>query len=126
MGKFIEYPQVRKTHEPQYGRARWELMTRLIYWDRNGRTWVVPAGYITDFASVPRLPLAYWLTGDHAHMAAVLHDYLCTDYYPTRMTWREAADLFNEAMQAEGVSRTRRWAMYWAVRLFGEAKKEEE
>lgn len=113
----------RKTDEASDEAVRAKIM--MVYQDRKGHTWVVPAGYITDFVSVPRIPFAYWLTGDTAHMAAVFHDYLCTDYYPKLLTWREAADLFREAMQAEGVPRLRRWAMYWAVRLFGQAKKEE-
>ena len=36
----------------------------------------VPAGFNTDFASVPRLPLIYAVWGDRAHREAVLHDYL--------------------------------------------------
>lgn len=126
MSRFLQLPHLSKVSEPTVGRARWRLETDLVYQDGKGRRWVVYAGYITDYASVPRLPMAYWLTGDTAHMAAVLHDYLCTDYYPDRMTWREAADLFREAMEAEGVPRVRRWAMYWAVRIFGQTKKEEE
>ncbi len=78
----------------------------------------VPEGFETDFASVPRLPLAYLLTGDTAHAAAVVHDYL-VDTHP----WRRAAEVFREAMVAEGVPAWRRWFMYWAVRL-AEPKEE--
>lgn len=126
MSRFLAYPQLVKVKEPVGGRSEWRLETDLVYQDAKGRRWVVPEGYITDFASVPHTPLASWLFRDHAHMAAVLHDYLCTDYYPDLMTWREAADLFREAMLVEGVSAWRAWAMYWAVRIFGEATKEEK
>ena len=122
MSRFIQLPQLTKVSEPGIGRAKWKLVTALIYLDSMGRTWTVPAGYVTDYASVPATPFATWLFRDHAHMAAVLHDYLCSDYYPKLMTWREAADLFHEAMLVEGVSRWRAKAMYWAVRLFGETK----
>lgn len=37
----------------------------------------VPKGEPTDFASVPRWPGAYWLTGGKARWEAVAHDYLC-------------------------------------------------
>lgn len=36
----------------------------------------VPDGFVTDFASVPRLPLVYLKFANRAHQAAVLHDYL--------------------------------------------------
>jgi len=126
MSRFTAVPALIKLSEPSgLGRARWRTQSELTYLDQHGRAWTVPAGYVTDFASVPRLPLAYWWTGDTAHMSAVLHDYLCTDWYPEGITWREAADLFREAMEAEGVPAWRRWMMYWAVRIFGEKKDEE-
>ncbi len=124
MSRFLSVPALIKVAEASsVGRARWRTQSELIYLDAKGRTWTVPAGYLTDFASVPRLPLMYWLTGDTAHMAAVLHDYLCSDFVPEAMSWREAADLFREAMQAEGTPAWRRWGMYWAVRLFGKDKE---
>ena len=77
---------------------------------------VVPAGFETDFASVPRLPVMYWLTGDTAHEAAVVHDYL----YSTGIVSRSTADaVFLEAMAAMNVPSWRRVAMWIAVRAFG-------
>jgi len=76
----------------------------------------VPAGFVTDFASVPRIPLAYLLTGDTVHAAAVVHDYL----YQTHLCSRaEADEIFYEAMAATDVPAWRRWLMYRAVRMFG-------
>jgi len=49
------------------GRAKWRLPTELAYNSQIHGLIIVPEGYITDFASVPRLPFAYWLTGDTAH-----------------------------------------------------------
>ena len=64
-------------------------------------TITVPAGFYTDFASVPRLPLVYSLFGDMGHMGAVVHDYL----YYTAMVARNIADrIFFEAMRASGIS----------------------
>jgi hypothetical protein len=35
----------------------------------------VPAGFVTDFSSVPRVPLAYWLVGGKGRRASVPHDW---------------------------------------------------
>jgi hypothetical protein len=76
----------------------------------------VPKGFVTDFASVPRLPFAYMLFGDTAHRAAVIHDYL----YSLGKCKREYADnVLKAAMQADGVGWFNRNAMFWGVRLFG-------
>ena len=78
----------------------------------------VPAGFETDFASVPRVPVAYWLFGDVAHEAAVVHDFL----YSTAAVPRETADkVLLEAMEVTGVASWRRMPIYWAVRRFGVA-----
>lgn len=120
MSRFLSVPALIKVSEPSStGRAKWRTQGELIYLDNKGRTWAVPAGFVTDFASVPRLPLMYWLAGDTAHMSAVLHDWLCRELVSELMSWREAADLFREAMKAEKVKPWRREIMYWAVRLAG-------
>ena len=76
----------------------------------------VPAGFVTDFASVPRVPLAYWLTGDTAHEAAVLHDYC----YSTGLHPRAWCDeMFAAAMEATGIPAWRRALMYAGVRAGG-------
>lgn len=76
----------------------------------------VPTGFKTDFASVPRLPLTFWLAGDTAHEAAVVHDWL----YTMQPVSRSKADaVFLEAMNVLGVSWWRRRAMWAAVRLGG-------
>jgi hypothetical protein len=82
-----------------------------------GRVITVPAGFETDFASVPRLPLAYWLFGGVADEAAVIHDYA----YSGRLgiTRKQADELFSEAMKACGTAGWRRGPMWLGVRLFG-------
>jgi hypothetical protein len=76
----------------------------------------VPAGFETDFTSVPR-PL-WWLIPPWGRYgkAAILHDWL----YVSKPCDREKADrVFLEAMTVLAVPRWKRTAMYWAVRLFG-------
>lgn len=79
----------------------------------------VPAGFETDFASVPRVPIAYWCWGDRAHREAVIHDYLYRiDSVPV-VTRGEADAVFMEAMRCRGKSAAVRWPMYLGVRAGG-------
>lgn len=97
----------------------WVLVVPLLYQSEIFGRITVPEGFETDFASVPRIPLAYWLFGDSAHAAAVVHDYLCRVHYPAcNISWRRAADVFYEAMRVTQVPRWRAWPMYMAVRLY--------
>ena len=117
MAGFITTLVTEKIEEPGgISRARWRLLHRLeFHSDRVGKI-VVPPGFVTDFASVPRTPLLYWLFGDTAHASAVVHDYLVREWVPLgKITWREAAEIFGEAMRAEGVPAWRRWMMQQAV-----------
>lgn len=78
----------------------------------------VPSGYVTDLASVPRLPLAYLVAGGRAPKSAVLHDYL----YETRAGRDYADRVFLAAMKAEGISSAVARLMYWGVRAGGEER----
>ena len=83
----------------------------------NGRPLcTVPAGFITDFASVPR---ALWsIIPPHGKYspAAVLHDYL---YFTAMFPRAYADDIFLDAMRDLGVAMWKRWAMYAGVRVGG-------
>ena len=77
---------------------------------------VVPEGFITDFASVPRLPIVYLAVGNKGHKAAVLHDWL----YHTKQFSRETCDkYFYFALRESGVNWFYAQAMYRAVRMAG-------
>lgn len=92
------------------------LLCPLVYISSIAGEIVVPEGFKTDFASVPRIPVAYLLTGDTANAAAVVHDYL----YSTKKLPRRIADaVFLEAMAVSGVPWWRRRMMHLAVRAFG-------
>ena len=119
---FLNELEARKVAEGgSYSRARWRLLAPLAFESETVRIITVPTDFETDFASVPRVPFAYWLTGDSAHASAVIHDYLCREWYPVgKITWARAADIFGEAMKAEGVPAWRRAIMVRAVKWFGE------
>jgi hypothetical protein len=95
----------------------WVLLRPVVYTSTvANQVFVIPEGFITDFASVPRIPVVYELTGDTAHKAAVVHDYL----YSTGLVSRETADSVLE--EASGVTKVPAWrrAIMWAgVRLGG-------
>jgi hypothetical protein len=78
-----------------------------------------PTGFLTDWASVPRLPLMYLAYGGKGKKAAGIHDLL----YHSRAVSREMADqVLREAMLACGYSRLTAWAFYQACRVGGQAR----
>ena len=87
----------------------------LRYLDSKGRLWIVPAGFETDLASIPRIPVVWFLWGDRVHREGVLHDfaYRINSYYHVKsafgawmpvdkqLTRKEADDLLFEAIKSE-------------------------
>jgi hypothetical protein len=99
------------------GRGTWRLTAPLVYdSDVAGRVFVVPVGFSTDFASVPRVALAFVLCGDTAHAASALHDFLYTQHPVTR----DVADaVLREAAIASGVPAWRAALLWAGVRVGG-------
>lgn len=81
-----------------------------------GRKIEVPLGFVTDFASIPRLFWDLLPPWGKYGKAAVLHDYL----YSTALFTRAHCDrIFLEAMGTLGVRWITRWTMYLGVRIGG-------
>lgn len=77
---------------------------------------VVPEGFETDLASVPRLPILYLAMGNTGHKAAVLHDWL----YSISSHKRSTCDYyFYHALRESGMNYLHAKAMYIGVRLGG-------
>ena len=97
----------------------WEVEREFTYYigdEESNESVTVPEGFMTDFASIPRI---FWTIlppdGEYTQ-AAVLHDYL----YHTKIFDRKKCDaIFLEAMTVLNVPRWKRWIIYRAVRLFG-------
>jgi hypothetical protein len=95
----------------------WILTDPLEYAsDIAGRIITVPAGFPTDLASTPRIPVIYELLGNVAVHAAVLHDYLYTSGRESRAL---ADAVMREACAVTGVPWWRRWGLWIGVRIGG-------
>jgi len=115
------------------GRSLWALQTPLAYVTGAERreTITVPAGFVTDLASIPRLVWSFYPPDGPWVKAAVIHDFL---YYtqgdgiwgktvgvpPGRRYSRAESDaIFWEAMAELGIGLWGRFVIWSAVRLGG-------
>lgn len=115
------------------GRSLWALTEPLAYWPSNGREpIIVPRGFVTDLASIPR-PLWSWLPPDGPWAkAAVIHDFLyftqgygvwkCHDTTLRRRYTREEADwILRDAQRDRNVGVVSRNLVWLGVRSGGQA-----
>ena len=94
---------------------------------------IVPAGFITDYASIPRFLWSWLPSWGPYGPAAVVHDYLYrrraaitvpnpnTPSQKIKNSRKIADDIFYLAMRHCGVGWIKRQVIYWAVRLCGGA-----
>ena len=80
---------------------------------------IVPAGFETDLASVPRIPFVFWFWGGRAHREAILHDALYRADFPIEVSFSMANSVFLEAMKARGKPWNMRYPMYAGVSIGG-------
>ncbi len=95
----------------------WTLIGELVYESTLKGIITAPEGFVTDYASTPRI--IWWLmpkAGEKYDAAAVIHDYL---YRHNTYPQIECDQVFREAMLASGVRSLRAATMYRALRLFG-------
>lgn len=79
----------------------------------------VPAGFLTDLASVPRVAQNAIQKDEGNLEAAVIHDYLYSRLCQIPATREDADRCFLEAMTVAGVGPVKRGLMFHAVRWFG-------
>jgi uncharacterized protein DUF1353 len=108
----------------RYGDDHWRLESTLIYQGEKDK-FIVPAGYITDFATVPRIVV--WLIPRFGRYtpAAILHDWLLTDD-PT-ISSRDKDGIFRRVLRELEVPFVMRWLMWTGVRwgaLFNSDRRE--
>ena len=76
----------------------------------------VPAGYVTDLTTVPRILWSILPPNGRYAKASIVHDYLYSNAISTKL-WADS--VFLEAMTVLQVPVWRRFIMYLAVRMFG-------
>lgn len=82
---------------------------------------VIKAGFHTDFASVPRLPVIYLLFGGRARYASGVHDWL---YTKSGLSRKDADAVFLEAAKLKNNAALAMWAMWAGVRIGGAGRYE--
>lgn len=78
----------------------------------------VPSGFVTDFASTPRLFQCFAPSIGKWSQAAVLHDWMCVHLAAGDcvVSSRDADGIFRRTMREAGVGFLTRWAMWTGVR----------
>jgi hypothetical protein len=97
MSRFLTTLKTEKIGYDRDGRPLARVLAPLAYESDRFGLIEVPAGFVTNFASVPRLPVIFLVAGDRAHEQAAVHD---LEYTLRRRTREEADDLFLEALGA--------------------------
>ena len=97
------------------------LTSRLSYITSLGDKIIVPKGFKTNFASVPRLAKFYIDDDDWQIRApSVVHDYLYSaESAELGFTRKQADEVLLEAMMGLGMRKTKALLIYFVLRLFG-------
>ena len=96
----------------------WVLGSELVFTIREtGQRIVVPRGFVTDFASVPRIFWTFFPKHGEYTRAAIVHDYL---YWQQQCTREQADELFDIVMEDSEVDTASRYTIYAAVRVWGD------
>jgi hypothetical protein len=115
MSEFRSRCIVEVDDEPHY----FVLTQPLIYYsDLLGREVVVPVGYRTNFASIPRLFQTIIQVNGRHRKAAVVHDYLCDNKEAEGMLQGLVDKVFREAMKVLDVDFVESSTMYRLVRRY--------
>lgn len=95
----------------------YRVLTMLCFYSAEFKVVInVPAGFITDLDSTPRIPFVYLLMNGFGDMPAVVHDYL----YSTGIMTRVQSDwVLREACLVTGVPKWKVNLVWAGVRLGG-------
>ena len=105
----------------QTDRRTYKLLDDLVLADDDQRVITVPAGFVTDFASIQVLHNAFLfvlfaLVAGYGNYAATVHDWL---YFGGQVSRKEADAVLYRALRAEGVARWRAYLFWLGVRIGG-------
>lgn len=94
---------------------------KVVLLDLEGRAVevTVPAGYVTDLSSIPRILWRFYPPGyTESRAPSVLHDYMYSHLH-WHMTKKQADIIFREGLLTQGMPKFRAWLFYRGVRLGG-------
>lgn len=77
---------------------------------------IVPAGFWTDFWSIPRI--LHSVLPPTQYISYILHDYLYAFWHQLGVTRKEADKILLEALRVEGMSKVKSMIIYLWVRMF--------
>ena len=109
---FEKWAAVSRLHD---GSGRFQLLQDLIYHSGSGSRYIVPRGFKTDLASIPKLLWNIYPPHGLYLSASILHDYFCVSDWISRA---DGDKLFLEAMSHSNVGKIARHIIYYAVRAF--------
>lgn len=117
---------------------QWMLLSDLVYKGKSDII-VVPKGFITDFASVPRFLWSIIPPYGKYTKAAVVHDFLykhrplvlAMDGGQEPISRKDSDGIFSRIMKELGTSTWRRWSMYkcvskWGYKAWNEHRENEQ
>jgi hypothetical protein len=101
--------------------GKFELISDYIYQIEN-YVIRVPQGFVTDYASIPRIFRPIVLPYGKHSGASVVHDYLYSKDCDLDIERKKADKIFLEILKEEGVNPILARLMYVAVRIFGKIR----
>lgn len=93
--------------------TNWKLTSGYKYIDDQHGLIIVPTGFITDFASIPKFMWSIAGAPSEYAPSATIHDYLCRNKIFAR---KECDKVFYRAMIYSGVNKVKAMLFYLAVR----------
>lgn len=117
--RFTNRPETTPVGEWE-GRKVREFTERFTFYFE-GHMIVIPKGFQTDCASVPRAPFLWWLFGDEGEIAAYCHDYLYRIDSDPEVSKEYADEVFLNMMEftQDPPQSWKRTLMFKAVSWFG-------
>lgn len=101
--------------------GRFEIFSDYLY--RTKEYFIrVPKGFVTDYASIPKLLRIVVLPYGKHSGASVVHDWLYSFQCNLNLTRKEADKIFLEILKEEKINFFLRIFMYFAVRMFGRSR----
>jgi hypothetical protein len=112
MGQFINPVDLEALEDGDH----WKTLDPIVYICDNTDKIIVPCGFVTDLASVPRVFWNILPPFGKYDGAAIIHDFIYSKQIYTRS---QCDDILLEAMKSEGVNWLTRYTIYWGVRAGG-------